>query len=234
MLQPLISDYKQAVLDAANSFKDLLPIRPILQQGEPKFAAGNFAVVFQVQKTDTEQLLAVKCFHRALPDRQERQQHIAAYLATHRPRYFVPYRYLHEELWVDTGSHAQDYPVVVMDWVEGKTLGETVKNYCQEGNTDALKDLLMKFCEMASYLLSLPIAHGDLKHDNILVTPAGELLLVDYDGMYVRHRLQRPHRRLRHSRYCLVFGCLSPTTRPLHTAKRRKLVAGATGLFTAF
>jgi hypothetical protein len=185
MLQPLISDYKQAVLDAANSFKDLLPISAVLVNDEPKFATGNLAVVFKMRKTDSNQVIAVKCFHKSLTDRQLRQQHIAAYLEQNKLKYFVPYRYLHEELWVDTGSHAQDYPVVVMDWVEGKTLGETVKNYCQDGNTDALKDLLMKFCEMASYLLSLPIAHGDLKHDNILVTPAGELLLVDYDGMYV-------------------------------------------------
>jgi hypothetical protein len=29
------------------------------------------------------------------------------------------------------------------------------------------------------------IAHGDLQHGNILVTPSGELKLIDYDGMYV-------------------------------------------------
>jgi Leucine-rich repeat (LRR) protein len=185
MLQPLISDYKQAVLDATNSFKDLLPIEAVLVNGEPKFATGNFAVVFQMRKTDSNKLMAVKCFHRHLSDRQVRQQHIAAYLEKNKPKYFVPYRYLPEELWIDTGNHAQDYAVVAMDWVEGKTLGETVKNYCKAQNKEALSQLADKFCEMASYLLTLPIAHGDLKHDNILVTPAGELVLVDYDGMYV-------------------------------------------------
>ncbi len=185
MLQPLISDYKQAVLDAANSFKDLLPIEAVQVNGEPKFATGGLAVVFKMRKTDTNKLMAVKCFHKHLTDRQLRQQHIAAYLEKNKPNYFVPYRYLPEELWIDTGNHAQDYAVVAMDWVEGKTLGETVKNHCKAQNKEALSQLADKFCEMASYLLTLPIAHGDLKHDNILVTPAGELVLVDYDGMYV-------------------------------------------------
>jgi Leucine-rich repeat (LRR) protein len=185
MLQPLISDYKQAVLDATNSFKELLPIEAVQINGEPKFATGNFAVVFQMRKTDSNKLMAVKCFHRHLSDRQVRQQHIAAYLEKNKPKYFVPYRYLPEELWIDTGNHAQEYAVVAMDWVEGKTLGETVKNHCKAQNKEALSQLADKFCEMAAYLLTLPIAHGDLKHDNILVTPAGELVLVDYDGMYV-------------------------------------------------
>ena len=41
------------------------------------------------------------------------------------------------------------------------------------------------FCKMAAWLRSQPFAHGDIKPDNIMVRPDGNLTLVDYDGMFV-------------------------------------------------
>ena len=38
---------------------------------------------------------------------------------------------------------------------------------------------------MGSWLLSQEFAHGDLKPDNIIVREDGQLVLVDYDGMFV-------------------------------------------------
>ena len=42
-----------------------------------------------------------------------------------------------------------------------------------------------RFCKMAAWLRSQPFAHGDIKPDNIMVRPDGNLTLVDYDGMFV-------------------------------------------------
>ncbi|WP_211642741.1 leucine-rich repeat protein, partial [Porphyromonas levii] len=38
---------------------------------------------------------------------------------------------------------------------------------------------------MGAWLRSQPFAHGDIKPDNIIVKESGELVLIDYDGMYV-------------------------------------------------
>ena len=45
--------------------------------------------------------------------------------------------------------------------------------------------LCYRFCKMATWLRSQPFAHGDIKPDNIMVRPDGNLTLVDYDGMFV-------------------------------------------------
>jgi hypothetical protein len=45
--------------------------------------------------------------------------------------------------------------------------------------------LAAKFALMVKDLSVLGVAHGDLQHGNLLVTPGGELKLIDYDGMYV-------------------------------------------------
>ncbi len=43
------------------------------------------------------------------------------------------------------------------------------------------------WANMCLELLSMGIAHGDLKHDNVLVTPDGKLRLIDYDSMFTPH-----------------------------------------------
>ncbi|MFQ8806413.1 MAG: hypothetical protein ACLR8Y_16630 [Alistipes indistinctus] len=42
-----------------------------------------------------------------------------------------------------------------------------------------------RFDRMALWLLLQPYAHGDIKPDNILVEPSGELRLIDLDGMFL-------------------------------------------------
>jgi hypothetical protein len=48
-----------------------------------------------------------------------------------------------------------------------------------------LAQLERGFADVVLELRTLGIAHGDLQHGNILVNRAGELSLVDYDGMFV-------------------------------------------------
>lgn len=184
---PSILEYKQAVIAAGDNFKDLLPLEMVEETpGQPKFASGNFAVVFKMRNPETDKLYAVKCFHRDSPDRHERLTAIAGYLQNNSSPYWVHYRYLPNELWVDSEiAGAGEYPVVFMEWAEGVTLFEAVRTHCTDNNTGALQQLSEKFSSLAVWLLSQPIAHGDLKHDNILVTPQGELVLIDYDGMYL-------------------------------------------------
>ena len=91
---------------------------------------------------------------------------------------------MEKELFVDTmQTNEIEFPVLLMDWVEGKTLDK----YLRENLDDkyALEMLAYRFSQLAQWLIPQPFAHGDLKPDNILVREDGTLVLVDYDGMYV-------------------------------------------------
>ena len=48
-----------------------------------------------------------------------------------------------------------------------------------------MEKFLSNYYQLTKWLIAQPFAHGDLKPDNILVKKDGNLVLVDYDGMYV-------------------------------------------------
>lgn len=185
MQYPLISEYVEAIRSAEDNFDQLSDLRPVLDSnGNPVMSSGNFAVVFKMQDVNTQQLYAVKCFTREQEKREEHYRKIAEELEFTSSPYLLHFRYLEDELFVDTTqSSTNDFPVLVMDWAEGVTLDNYLKAHLHDSY--ALQLLAYRFCRMGAWLLSQPFAHGDLKPDNILVKKDGSLVLVDYDGMFV-------------------------------------------------
>lgn len=185
MQYPLISEYVEAIRSAEDNFNQLSDLRPVLDSnGNPEMSSGNFAVVFKMQDVNTQQLYAVKCFTREQEKREEHYRKIAEELEFTSSPYLLHFRYLEDELFVDTTqSSTNDFPVLVMDWAEGVTLDNYLKAHLHDSY--ALQLLAYRFCRMGAWLLSQPFAHGDLKPDNILVKKDGSLVLVDYDGMFV-------------------------------------------------
>ena len=128
--------------------------------------------------------VAVKCFLKEQEGRAESYQLIAQELAYTSSSFLTPFRYLDKEIFVESQStNDEEFPVVLMDWVEGETLDRYIQSHLADPN--ALRLLAFQFSRLASWLLSQPFAHGDLKPDNILVRSDGTLTLVDYDGMFV-------------------------------------------------
>ena len=185
MQYPLISEYIEAIRSAEDNFDQYSALRPVLDdKGNPVMSSGNFAVVFKMRDEQTKRLYAVKCFTRDQEGRQANYRKIAEELEFVSSPYLVHFRFLEKELFVDSSQgDAEEYPVLVMDWVEGEPLDRYLWAHLQD--TYALQLLAYRFCRMGAWLLSQPFAHGDLKPDNILVKADGSLVLVDYDGMFV-------------------------------------------------
>ena len=70
-----------------------------------------------------------------------------------------------------------------MDWVEAQSLKKYLASHL--GESFKLVELANNFKEMVTRLHSNHIAHGDLQHGNIMVKDDGNIVLVDYDSMYV-------------------------------------------------
>lgn len=199
MRYPSIGQYTEAIKLVANApedyFDKLSNLRPVLDSnGEPIMSSGNFAVVFKMRDIKTGKLYALKCFHREQLCRNEYYQLISGELNKELKHlfygtqdtsttYLVHVQYYDKEMFVDMGGETSLFPVLLMEWVDGMTLDNYVRQNLN--NKQELESIAYRFSRMSKWLLSQKFAHGDLKPDNIIVRFDGSLVLVDYDGMYV-------------------------------------------------
>ena len=184
MQYPLISEYLAAFQDAHDNLDKLNHLVPVLDKhGEPYRSSGAFAVVFKMKDELTGKCYALKCFTEDQEGRAEAYRQIAEELEFVDSPYITSVKYLEKELFVDSNCEDDEFPVLLMDWIEG----ETMETYIAENYTDSyeMSMLCYRFCKMAAWLRSQSFAHGDIKPDNIIVRPDGTLTLVDYDGMFV-------------------------------------------------
>ena len=184
MQYPLISEYVRAIQDASSNLDKLAHLVPVQDDhGEPYRSSGAFAVVFKMEDEQTGKCYALKCFTEEQEGRAEAYRQIADELEFVDSSYITSVKYLDKEIFVDSSCEEDEFPVLLMDWIDG----ETMENYIAENYQDnyAMAMLCYRFCKMAAWLRSQPFAHGDIKPDNIMVRPDGNLTLVDYDGMFV-------------------------------------------------
>ena len=194
MQYPLISEYVRAIQDASSNLDKLAHLVPVLDDhGEPYRSSGAFAVVFKMKDEQTGKCYALKCFTEEKEGRTEAYRQIADELEMVDSPYITSVKYMEKELFVDSQCEEDEFPVLLMDWVEGETMEAYIAaNY---HNQSAMSLLCYRFGKMAAWLRSQSFAHGDVKPDNIIIRPDGSLTLVDYDGMFVSS----------------MKGCKSPT-----------------------
>ena len=184
MQYPLISEYLAAIREAHDNLDKLSHLVPVLDKyGEPYRSSGAFAVVFKMKDEQTGKCYALKCFTEEQEGRAEAYRKIAEELEFVDSPYITSVKYLEKEMFVDSNCENEEFPVLLMDWIEG----ETMETYIAANYTDthAMAMLCYRFCKMAVWLRSQSFAHGDIKPDNIMIRPDGTLTLVDYDGMFV-------------------------------------------------
>ena len=184
MQYPLISEYVRAIQDASNNLDELAYLIPVQDDhGEPYRSSGAFAVVFKMKDEQTGKCYALKCFTEEQEGRAEAYRQIADELEFVDSSYITSVKYLDKEIFVDSSCEEDEFPVLLMDWIDGETMETYIAENYQDNYTMAM--LCYRFCKMAAWLRSQPFAHGDIKPDNIMVRPDGTLTLVDYDGMFV-------------------------------------------------
>ena len=194
MQYPLISEYVKAIQDAGDNLEELVRLTPVLDDhGEPYRSSGAFAVVFKMQDKSSGKYYALKCFTEEQQGRAEAYRQIADELDMVDSPYITSVKYMEKELFVDSQCEEDEFPVLLMDWVDGETMEAYIAaNY---HNQSVMSMLCYRFGKMAAWLRTQSFAHGDIKPDNIIVRPDGSLALVDYDGMFVSS----------------MKGCKSPT-----------------------
>ena len=185
MNYPLISEYIESIKSAEDNFKELSYLRPVLgEDGLPVMTSGNFAVVFKMLDKRNGKPYAIKCYTKEQKDRADSYKLIEDELNFLSSPYFVEFKFYEKELFVETSNSTEnDFPVLLMEWVNGLSLDKYIQTNIN--NKKKIETITNAFAELSEWLLSHKIAHGDLKPDNIIIRPDDSIVLVDYDGMYV-------------------------------------------------
>lgn len=153
-----------------NGSPEMNGIRPVMY-------TGGYCAVFPYIANNKK--YAVRCWHANLDGVQERTYKIAEFISSVKLPYFVNFEYVDEGIATPKGV----MPIVIMDWVDAKPLKTFISQIVH--NSLALDSLASNFLTMARKLHDNGVSHGDLQHGNILVKSNGDLVLVDYDSMYV-------------------------------------------------
>ncbi len=144
--------------------------------GLPKVTSGNFACVYSL--TTGDERWAIRCFVRQVLGQQGRYARLSQHLLGLDLECMVEFDYILRGIKVRN----EMYPVVKMKWVDGLPLNQFVEENCND--RDIMQKLVDRLPPMMASLRSHQLAHGDLQHGNVMVTPDAEYRLVDYDGMY--------------------------------------------------
>jgi hypothetical protein len=184
MKQVGIGHFLEAFINPFGRFRTLEGLKMDTDsRGEPFFIAGSGAVVFRIGWQG--EWYAAKCYLRS-DERQAAHRRAVDRLTAAAGPYLIPSRSLEEEVWIfdntDTGAW---HSLVLTKWVAGVSLGSRLRELCEIGDREALHALARAFDRMAGWLLRQPFAHGDLKPDNLMVTPDGGLKMIDYDAFFL-------------------------------------------------
>ena len=186
---PAAGDYYKAVQAPGRCFTV-----PKLQAAEfvwdslgPTLARGSSAVVFQASIQGRPQ--ALRCYIREDASSRDRYSALDTYLAGHD---LSPY--VSGTTWLDGAItvNRAPWPVLTMDWIDGRTVNEYVDFLVAGSNTAALTTLAGRWRELVALLQRSEFAHGDLQHGNVMVDQDGQLRLVDFDGVWIPQLTGQP------------------------------------------
>lgn len=145
--------------------------------GLPFGRTGSFAITFKIASRGS--FFAFRCFLQDRPTMDQRYDAISNSLSELRLPYFVDFEYVERGILVNGGT----FPALRMRWADGTPLGiYLAENYA---DTDRITALQQQVQGLALTLNGAGIAHGDIQGGNLLIGPGGQIMLVDYDGMFV-------------------------------------------------
>lgn len=199
MTWPTPQEYNEAIQNPEICFNDIDLERGEIEltpMGIPRSITGAFASVYKVSTKSGD--WAVRCFLTDRPDQKERYQAISKYVLMDNLKYTVEFHYLDEGIKIGK----RWYPVVKMNWVYGTTLETFLQDNYR--SREAILKLREEFSLLAEGLDTVGMAHGDLQHGNIIVVEKDDrkdLMLVDYDAMFVPDLLGKPSLELGHPNY---------------------------------
>ena len=180
-----IEHYLSVVGSSCRRFRTLSDIRfDRDSRGGICFQAGSNGVTFKVFLGGDA--FAMKCYTKVMDSECERMKAVAGYLNPLNSGYLQKFDLLDREIYLfDDYGNGYYVPVMLSGWVEGRSLRGWLAEKCRTKDRPSISRMADRFAGLGLWLLDQPWAHGDLKPDNIVVTPEERLCLIDYDHAFV-------------------------------------------------
>lgn len=182
---PTRSQYDDALGAPRIAFKsELLQSAKFLKVNDSHVrTGGSFACL---AKTEIENVnWAVRLLLKEQANLELRYQEICSKLIG-KCDFLVDVKYFSEEIQVEGGD--QRFPLILMQWVEGKELRKYVFDLCVRNDVEGIFALRGAISDLSISMREFGIAHGDLSPENVQVLgPSSEpkLVLLDYDSMWM-------------------------------------------------
>lgn len=182
-----MKQYSEVICDTVIGDWSMIPSnlksgKPMLnKKGRPIARKGGWCKVYKCEIDGKPKALRLWLNEMEEKEMAERSKAISEFIATHPSKYLINFEYISEGY----SFNGDKYPVILMDWCQGRTMKQYISDCVEDGDTESLLKLARQFFEMTNELHALGISHGDLQHDNIMITDDGSIKLVDYDSMFV-------------------------------------------------
>jgi len=137
-----------------------------------RIGAGGMGEVYHAERADGafQMQVAIKLI-------RSRRENLARLLKTERE---LLARLNHPGIarLIDGGMADDDRPYLVMEWVDGRTLGEWIHG--SGVRSDACLDVFTEVCEAVAFAHRSLVVHGDIKPANVAVGRDGQARLLDF------------------------------------------------------
>ena len=110
---------------------------------------GGFAIVYKF-RTQSGRHRALRCFKTKMnPDTQYRYERMSDYFRIHMKDITAEFRYHDVGLQVDDSPQVrQNYSVLDMEWIEGKTLPDKIEELCKRRDRPGLEQLTQQWIDI--------------------------------------------------------------------------------------
>ena len=137
-----------------------------------RIGAGGMGEVYQAERADGafEMQVAIKLI-------RSRKKNLARLLESERQ---LMARLNHASIarLIDGGMADDERPYLVMEWVDGQTLGEWVH---RDGiSAEHMLDVFMEICQALAFAHRSLVVHGDIKPANLAINRDGQVKLLDF------------------------------------------------------
>ena len=160
--------------------------------GDPLSFPGQFARVYKMQDSkNNKKSIALRFFSKKKKGSMNRYRILHEYFESYSENnvlnFFIGFNFLKDAVNIFVNKKEYQFPIIKMDWIEGKTLEKFLKydDEKEDNYKRKIKKLKINFKKIIDEMEHHEIAHGDLHPKNIIITKNNEIKLVDYDCLYI-------------------------------------------------